>query len=104
MLLCGVVGVFGSMAWWISGQGDPAALEAARPGGTYTQANFKALVMGKSEADVVQAVGNPDMTSADGPAKKWVFLRRTLHPVTGRMDPAATVHFSDGLVVRVTFD
>ena len=104
VLLCGVAVVVGPMAWWISGQGDPASLEAARPGGTYTRANFQAIVMGKSEAAVVQAVGNPDTTAAHGQAKEWEFLRRTLHPVTGLTDPAATVHFSDGVVVRVTFD
>jgi hypothetical protein len=92
------------MAWWISGEGDPAAREAARPGGTYTRANFQALVMGKSEAEVVQAVGNPDTTAADGQVKTWQFLRRTLHPVSGRTDTAATVHFTDGVVDRVTFN
>jgi hypothetical protein len=60
--------------------------------------------MGKSEAEVVQAVGNPDTTAAHGREKEWAFLRRTLHPVTGRTDPAATVHFTDGVVDRVTFD
>jgi len=104
VLVCGVMGVVGSMAWWISGSGDPAAREAARPGGTYTRANFQALVLGKSEAEVVQAVGQPDTTAADGRAKRWAFLRRTLHPTSGRLDPAATVHFSDGVVDRVTFD
>src|SRR5947208_13738232 len=85
VLLCGVAGVVGSMAWWVSGEGDPGAREAARPGGTYTRANFQALVMGKSEAEVVRAVGNPDTTAADGRAKTWEFFRRTLHPVSGRM-------------------
>ena len=84
VLVCGVAGVIGPMVWWMSGQGDPAAQEAARPGGTYTRANFQALVMGKTEAEVVQAVGNPDTTTVHGREKEWSFLRRTLHPVSGR--------------------
>ena len=86
---------------------DPAALGPTRAGRkegtnrTYTRDEFKTLVMGKTEAEVIAAVGRPDSSSQDGDRIKWTYRKRTIDPATGQVDAAIFVQFTDGKVSNV---
>jgi len=70
---------------------------------TYTREEFRTAVVGKTEAEVIAAVGKPDSTSDSG-TKMWIYKNRTTDPVTGKTDPSAFVHFGrDGAVETVNY-
>ncbi len=56
------------------------------PPPVYSRPEFSRLVLGKSEADVIDAVGRPDETSEDDDAQYWHFKKRTLDPLTQEKD------------------
>jgi outer membrane protein assembly factor BamE (lipoprotein component of BamABCDE complex) len=69
----------------------------------YGRAEFREMLMGKTPAEVIAAVGKPDRTADDTHSQLWTYVRRTKDPVTGKLDSDTFVHFRDGKVVRVNF-
>jgi outer membrane protein assembly factor BamE (lipoprotein component of BamABCDE complex) len=59
--------------------------------------------MGKTQQEVIQAVGKPDVTQETG-FTTWYYNSRTLDPVNGRVDYNAQVVFDeDGKVDHINF-
>jgi hypothetical protein len=69
----------------------------------YPRDDFTASVLGKSEDQVLEAVGKPDMTSEDPEATYWHYRRRTKNPATGRTDSDAQVVFERGRVIAINY-
>jgi hypothetical protein len=82
-----------------------AAREASKTGMkiVYTRDVFKALVMNKTTDEVIVAVGRPDSTVDLGNRPLWIFNNRTTDPITGNLDPTATVTIEGGRVVSVVY-
>jgi hypothetical protein len=73
--------------------------------GLIPRPDFTARVDGKTEDEVVAAVGRPDETSED-PASRtkfWHFKRRTRDPVSGVTDADVQVVIMDGRVTAVNY-
>ena len=108
VLLCGGT-VVGSM-FVITTVGPPAGQFLPTAGSTptaaktYTRDEFKALVDGKTEAEVIAAVGSPDQESGIGPEfKGFSYYRRTVG-ATGKPDTMAIMRIKrGGRVEQVTF-
>ena len=62
----------------------------------YTRDEFKALVLGKTEAEVIAAVGRPDITTN----QQWRYQLRVMNPAIGKPDRAVIV-FDNGVVAEV---
>ena len=76
----------------------------AEPAGpVLTRAEFGQRVTGKTEAEVVAAVGPPDSTSEDADGKYWHYKRRTRDPLTGDLDSDVQVVLKGDKVVAVNF-
>ena len=72
-------------------------------GKTYTRAEFRKLVMGKTAEQVKAAVGVPSSTN-EGDTVSWNYMSRTVDEVTGKTDFMALVTFGkDGRVEDVSF-
>ena len=79
-----------------------AQVPAQRPA-PIDREEFKLKVMGKTPAEVVEAVGKPDSTK-DGRDPTWSYDQRTFDPVTQKVDVQAQVTFSNGEAKRVDFN
>ena len=66
---------------------------------------FKRLVEGKTETEVMAAVGTPDETSVGTSWKRLYYSGRTLDPATGKPDKSISVEIDRGTgkVGRVSF-
>ena len=66
--------------------------------GTMSRDAFKKAVMGKTQAQVMKAVGSPSSTvevsTEDGKCEIWNYRGATYHPVTKRQDVLVSVMFS----------
>jgi len=69
----------------------------------YSRPEFSRLVLGKSEAEVIEAVGRPDETSEDDDARYWHFKKRTLDPLTQEKDTDVQVVIQGGKVVNINY-
>jgi hypothetical protein len=69
----------------------------------YTREEFKALVLGKTEAEVIETVGRPDETNEGVTSHGWIYKRRTKDPVTGKTDAVASIFFLKGKVESAMF-
>ena len=69
----------------------------------YTRADFAKLVLGKTEAQVFDALGKTDLTSEDDEALYWHYRKRTEDPVTGQPDSDVQLIFQDGRVVNIGY-
>jgi hypothetical protein len=102
---CVVVGGFAVM--WSHVESDKrrpagaAKVDAAVK--VYTRQEFRDLVMGKTEDEVIAAVGKPDETTEDGDAIRWTYEGRVRDPGPGQ--PAATpvVVFREGKAAEVQY-
>ncbi|QJW98196.1 hypothetical protein [Frigoriglobus tundricola] len=79
----------------------PPAPGDSRP--VYLRPEFDRLVMGKTEASVVEAVGRPDTTSEDEENKFWHYKWRVRDPLTNATDTDVQVVFKDGKVVGINY-
>jgi hypothetical protein len=68
-----------------------------------TRPEFSRQVMGRSEKEVVEAVGRPDETSEDAQTHYWHFKRRTRDPLTKERDLDVQVVFKSGKVTSVNY-
>ena len=73
------------------------------PPPVYSRPEFSRLVMGKSEAEVIEAVGRPDETSEDDDARYWHFKKRTLDPLTQEKDTDVQVVIKGGKVASINY-
>jgi hypothetical protein len=69
----------------------------------YSRPEFSRLVLGKSEAEVIEAVGRPDETSEDDDARYWHFKNRTLDPLTREKDEEVQVVIKGGKVANINY-
>ncbi|QEH31810.1 hypothetical protein OJF2_02750 [Aquisphaera giovannonii] len=79
----------------------PEPAGPARP--VFPREEFTRRVMGKSEDEVVAAVGRPDVTSEDNGARYWHFKKRTRDPVTQDEDTDVQVVIKEGKVTNINF-
>jgi hypothetical protein len=105
LLVCGGGGALMITMWARAGSPGPLdGMDGPAVKKTWTREEFKAAVMGKTEAEVVAAVGKPDTTLDDGGGKiMWRYLSLTVDPVTGKTDYAANVWFKGGRVETVRY-
>jgi hypothetical protein len=73
------------------------------PPPVYSRPEFSRLVLGRSEAEVIEAVGRPDETSEDDDARYWHFKKRTLDPLTREKDTDVQVVIKGGKVVNINY-
>jgi hypothetical protein len=106
-----LVSVFWLKAEPKAAEGDaPTVVERNQPAGgkvgdakkVYTRDVFRDLVMGKTTADVIAAVGRPGKTSdhPDGTPKTWYYYGRVMNPATDKPDDAM-LDFQNGTVIGV---
>jgi hypothetical protein len=82
---------------------DQVQAQAAVTPTVYLRDDFTASVLGKSEDQVIEAVGKPDLTSEDAQATYWHYRSRTKNPMTGRIDSDVQVVFERGQVVALNY-
>ncbi len=78
---------------------EPAA--PAQP--VFAREDFSRLVMGKSEEEVIAAVGRPDVTGEGGGTRFWHFKKRTRDPITQSEDTDVQVVIKEGKVVNINY-
>ncbi len=76
---------------------------AQAPDPVYPRPEFSRRVMGKTESEVIQAVGKPDDTSEDNNARYWHFKKRTLDPLTQQKDSDVQVVIKQGKVSNINY-
>ena len=70
----------------------------------WTRDEFKAAVQGKSQADVISAVGRPDSTrDGEWGAQFWLYDGLTINPVTNKPDPSTRVEWRNGQIWQVVY-
>lgn len=82
----------------------PSALTAApaRSPKTLTRSEFESRVKGKTQTQVVEAVGQPFSRLTDNKGNvTWFYDRRTVDPSTGIVDDKALISFERGIAARV---
>jgi len=102
LLTAAVLAGGGVFAYW-HGKSHSQVQAAAEAPVVYLRNDFTASVLGKSEDEVLEAIGKPDDTSEDAQAKYWHYRRRTKDPATGRTDSDVQVVFERGRVIALNF-
>ena len=74
-----------------------------RPRPVYARGEFSRRVLGKSEEEVIEAVGRPDETTEDDDARYWHFKNRTLDPLTQEKDTDVQVVIKGGKVTNINY-
>jgi len=69
----------------------------------YMRDEFRQLVMGKSEQEVTEELGKPNVADEAGDSKLWIYRDRTTDPATGKTDPKVSIRLQAGKVVAVEF-
>lgn len=69
----------------------------------YSREQFSALVTGKTEVEVFDAVGKPSNTSVDSEATYWHYRNLTRDPVAGTIDSDVQLVFEKGRVVALNY-
>jgi hypothetical protein len=85
------------------GEPDRGRPQPDRGLAAYSRADLAALLTGKTEAEVLDAVGKPDGTSEDSQATYWHYRNRTRDPVTGATDSDVQVVFEKGRVAALNY-
>lgn len=67
----------------------------------WSREEFKTMVVGLTEDEVIQKVGKPDRTSESAGIRYWSYHGITRDPVADKIDPLVVVWFKDGKVDRV---
>ena len=98
LVLCGGGGAVAAFVLW---KAKPGAVTGGQKK-TYTRDEFRKLVVGKTEAEVIAAVGRPDGTQNYG-TPFWFYHGVTVDEVSGKTDTSAQLVFKGGVVERVGF-
>jgi hypothetical protein len=77
----------------------------APPPKPITRQEFKLKVLGKTEAEVIKAVGPPQTKLVGQDTAEWIYPRRTIDPTTQKIYDSVSVEFDrkKGKVSSVTF-
>ncbi len=81
----------------------PASCSSRR----YSVEQFKRLVKGKTEQEVIAAVGKPQRIMSREQTENrtyWYYVYRTYDPATGQAQPQTEVIFRDGRVIQVNLE
>jgi outer membrane protein assembly factor BamE (lipoprotein component of BamABCDE complex) len=70
---------------------------------TYTREQFDKLVVGKTQDEVLQAVGKPYLTSQADGVVYWHYMDRTRDPLTKGIDTDVQLIFKNGHVSAVNY-
>ena len=84
-----------------SKSGKPTEAAVGDSSKKYTREEFTKLVMGKTEAEVIKAVGRPESTDEAEPIL-WRYSNLVLNPATGKYDKAS-VYFQNGVVFKINW-
>lgn len=76
---------------------------ASPPEPVFTRPEFTRRVMGKTESEVVAAVGKPDETTEDNSARYWHYKKRTQDPLTQEKDTDVQVVIKQGKVSNINY-
>jgi hypothetical protein len=96
------LGVVGGAYYAINRTRQSQSAPTPRPP-LYSRPEFSRLVLGKSETEVITAVGPPDETTEDDEARYWHFKKRTLDPLTREKDTDVQVIIKDGKVADINY-
>jgi len=68
----------------------------------YTRDEFRQLVMGKTQDEVIDLLGQPNsfFDAQDGRSSTWYYKARVLDPATGKYNDGK-IEFMDGSVINV---
>jgi hypothetical protein len=69
----------------------------------YLRDEFGKLVQGKTQEEVLKAVGKPDRTQSAGDRVYWYYNKITKDPVKNKIDSRAQVLFQGGRVASVSY-
>jgi hypothetical protein len=69
----------------------------------YLREEFRAMLLGKTQDEVLEIVGKPESTSDSGDLSSWHYKRITKDPVTDKIDSIVFVHFDRGRVSSVDY-
>jgi outer membrane protein assembly factor BamE (lipoprotein component of BamABCDE complex) len=69
----------------------------------YTRDEFKQLILGKTEDEVLQALGKPRSTSQKENVQYWHYANRTMDPLTKKIDSDAQVVLENGRVRAINY-
>jgi hypothetical protein len=90
-------------AYYAINRARQSQLPPPRPPRVYTRAEFSRRVLGKSEEEVIDAVGRPNETSEDDDARYWHFKNRTFDPMTQQKDTDVQVVIKGGKVANINY-
>jgi len=71
--------------------------------GLKSREKFKKEVIGKTQEQVMRAVGKPHMVTSGAEGEVWVYKNVTFHPVTKDADRNTLVQFDETKVIEVRF-
>jgi hypothetical protein len=86
-----------------SGQTGGPQGDEAHANHVYTRQQFEALIMSKTEEDVLRAVGKPHTTSRGKDVQYWHYANLTMDPLTKKRDSDAQVVFENGNVRAINY-
>jgi outer membrane protein assembly factor BamE (lipoprotein component of BamABCDE complex) len=92
---CGAFAVY-----TLASRKPPAGQEVKK---TYTREEFRKLIVGKGQDEVIATVGRPDTTQDSGRNPTWYYRNLTVDPITGKTDHSAQVIFKNGVVDHVNY-
>lgn len=72
---------------------------ASKSSKTPTRDEFRKMVMGKSESEVMDLLGRPQKTTEDA----WIYHDACIDPISNKIQPFTWLHFANGRVVKVSF-
>ena len=101
-VLAAAVLVAGILFMYLHGKGKVQTQALDTPPTVYLRDDFNAI-LGKSEDQVLEAVGKPDKTSEDAQATYWHYRGRTRNPATGQTDSDVQVVFERGRVIALNY-
>lgn len=78
-----------------SAAADTPTAKPTRSSGRLDRVAFRSLVIGKSRDEVRAAIGKPNSTLGIGGTDAWEYTRRTVDPVTNKIDDVAQVIFDE---------
>jgi len=69
----------------------------------YAREQLNEMLMGKTPAEVLQALGKPEKTSEDPEAVYWHYRGRTRDPITNRIDADVQLVFRKGTLQDINY-
>lgn len=84
---------------------NKAAKDQVKANKNLPRDQFRSLVSGKTEQQVMDALGKPDETQdVEGTGKMWYYRNAAVDPVTGKKTALVQVVFEGGVVTTVNFN